>query len=387
MHKCVIIFDENTFKNPQNMNRILFFFIVVFGCSYVSNTYAQVKVGNNPSLIHGSSILELESINKALVITRVTNNQMNAMIPLHGALVYNTEQQCVFVFKGNWESLCNDTATTIKVTTANIAPATNNNKGDFWINDANPLKKITHIWDGANWVVTSTDTLIQVTTANTAPTNNNKGDFWINNTNPTNLVTNIYDGTNWVAINANTPTRGTGAPTPTSPANPKAGDIYVDQSTGNIYTYNGSTWVNNSAGSALNVANGLTLITATNTIEMGGALTKPTVITTTTANTLAIEGLETGDVTQDDILTIDRTTNVVKKVSPSDFFGRKVSRPPVVSGKVRFEVPSTITDIDKISVYRNGVQVNFTQDGTNHIILEPEAKCYDGDEIKIVQFN
>ncbi len=41
-------------------------------------------------------------------------------------------------------------------------------------------------------------------------------------------------------------TKGTGAPTAANPANPHAGDIYVDDATGDIYTFDGTNWINHS---------------------------------------------------------------------------------------------------------------------------------------------
>ncbi len=69
---------------------------------------AQVKVGENPQAIDGGSLLELESDELVLVITRVTTQQMNAMTPLEGALVYNTDIGCVYAYTGiAWINLCN----------------------------------------------------------------------------------------------------------------------------------------------------------------------------------------------------------------------------------------------------------------------------------------
>jgi hypothetical protein len=48
---------------------------------------AQVKVGNNPDAIDATSLLELESASKVLVITRVTEAEMDALNPLPGAIV------------------------------------------------------------------------------------------------------------------------------------------------------------------------------------------------------------------------------------------------------------------------------------------------------------
>ncbi len=61
---------------------------------------AQVKIGENPQNIDPASVLELESTDKVLVITRVTTAQMNAIVPSQGALCYNTDVQAVHYFDG-----------------------------------------------------------------------------------------------------------------------------------------------------------------------------------------------------------------------------------------------------------------------------------------------
>ncbi|MGJ8685810.1 MAG: hypothetical protein ACSHWW_14360, partial [Nonlabens sp.] len=74
---------------------------------------AQVKIGDNPNSINPFSILELESTDKVLVVTRHTDAEMSAIIPLNGALIYNTSQNCLFQFKNNnWESLCTQVSLT-----------------------------------------------------------------------------------------------------------------------------------------------------------------------------------------------------------------------------------------------------------------------------------
>ncbi|MGV6846674.1 MAG: hypothetical protein ACWA42_11165, partial [Lutibacter sp.] len=70
--------------------------------------YAQVKIGDNPSIINSNSLLELESSNKVFVLNKMNTVQMNSLSPLKGALVYNTDDECIFIFDGNsWKSLCN----------------------------------------------------------------------------------------------------------------------------------------------------------------------------------------------------------------------------------------------------------------------------------------
>ncbi|WP_276392780.1 hypothetical protein, partial [Eudoraea chungangensis] len=67
----------------------------------------QIKIGDNPQNINPSSVLELESNERVLVITRINTSQMNSIIPSAGALVYNTDVGCVFFYDGiSWANLC-----------------------------------------------------------------------------------------------------------------------------------------------------------------------------------------------------------------------------------------------------------------------------------------
>ena len=52
----------------------------------------------------------------------------------------------------------------------------------------------------------------------------------------------------------------------------------------------------------------------------------------------------------------------------------------------QFNTPQLIEDVNKIDVYRNGVKVGFTMFNLNTIEVEAGAVCYQGDEIRIVQF-
>ena len=73
----------------------------------ISITFGQVKIGDNINTIDATSIMELESASKVFVVTRVTSIQMNGITPLNGALVYNTDDDCLFQFNdGSWSSLC-----------------------------------------------------------------------------------------------------------------------------------------------------------------------------------------------------------------------------------------------------------------------------------------
>ncbi len=396
--------------------------------------FAQVKIGENPSTINSNSVLELESPDKVLVITKMNTTTMNSTTPLKGALVYNTDENCVFSYNGTiWRSLC-QTASFITDNT----PPTDNNTGDFWIDSSSG--NIMNIWNGLSWIPinskiktgtgipdnitapnpiagdvyidvataktytyntatsswvtqtsTNTGTSVEVTTANTAPTtNNNKGDFWINDTAGLNNPTSIYDGATWVLLNGN-PKKGTGIPTDTTAPNSVAGDIYVDIATGTIYAYTGTAWItqtNTNTQNPVIASNGLTIDDTTdptkNNIQLGGDLTKPTIITTTATETLAIKNLQTGDITNDDIVTIDRTTGELKKVTLNTVLKQEVTK---LTATTLNQDTFTKPDFgNNITVYRNGVRVDFTlENNDTEIKLEPNAKCYAGDQIRIVQ--
>lgn len=70
------------------------FFILLLATSITAK--AQVKIGDNPSTIGNNSLLELESSNKALVITRVANTAA-VTTPINGMIIYDLSSNC---FKG-----------------------------------------------------------------------------------------------------------------------------------------------------------------------------------------------------------------------------------------------------------------------------------------------
>ncbi|SHH10739.1 hypothetical protein, partial [Flagellimonas flava] len=93
----------------MELKKVLLFFTLSFSIF----AFSQVKVGNNPNDINPSSIMELESNDKALVLTRLTSAQMQSINPLNGALAYNTDTSCVHYYNGNqWINLCNSSNAT-----------------------------------------------------------------------------------------------------------------------------------------------------------------------------------------------------------------------------------------------------------------------------------
>ena len=223
-------------------------------------------------------------------------------------------------------------------------------------------------------------------------------------------------------------TTAVGPPTTTNPADPNAGDLYVDEATGHVYTFNGTTnaWesqhetltslaletndngsptdisddydqlvytnenkVTNSIdiGALVKANNGLSVVAGT--VELGGTLTKPTTITTSATNTLTITGLpeETAfSPNEDQVVVLDQPSGVIKRTSLAALSVQKEKVWVAANdGDTDFDTPLTITSIEKINVFRNGARVGFTAVDTDTIKLETEATCYKGDEIRIVQ--
>lgn len=298
---------------------------MLFLCAY--SAWAQVKVGDNINAIDGSSILELESSNKVFVPTRMAADQMNALSPLEGAMVYNTDEECLFIFEGTaWKSLCNSQ---LLVTSAPIAPLSPN-AGDIWFNDTDAS---VNLWDGATWIPFPSQ------------------------------ISN-----------------GNGVPNATTVPNPVSGTLYVDRNTGTIYSYDGTTWILQSS----TASNGLTKGTAD--IELGGSLTRATEITTDTNNTLAIRGLEENPDPTHSVVTVDETNGVLRKSSISNIVQKEEIVILANDSQNRFTPPLTISSSKKLNVYRNGVRLGFTVINDTTIELENPVVCYQNDEIRIVQF-
>ena len=133
------------------------------------------------------------------------------------------------------------------------------------------------------------------------------------------------------------------------------------------------------------VDNGLS--SGNGTAQLGGPLIKPTTLLASSTNTLAIKGLENGNVNTDSLLVVAANTGVIRKMSTSVLTndGYKSVVFATSNGQKRFKTPAIITEHRKIQVYRNGINVEFIPVDDTHIDLEAEAACYVNDEIKIIQ--
>ena len=174
--------------------------LLIFTLLLTTSIFAQVKIGDNPQTIDQNSILELESPNKVLVVTRITNAEMNAITPLNGAIVYNTDEDCLFQFNNNtWNSLCvnvmaNETVTSLidnndgsisytsedgTITTIIKSALTDNNDGTFTFDNGNgtpitldvsALETVTTLLDNTDGTFTYTSENGTTTTIDTNST-------------------------------------------------------------------------------------------------------------------------------------------------------------------------------------------------------------------------
>jgi hypothetical protein len=84
------------------MKKIIPFLVLVSIVIANINVNAQVKIGNNPNTIDSSSILELESTTKGLLIPRMTNIERNALVsPPNGLQIINTTTNSLNIYKVN----------------------------------------------------------------------------------------------------------------------------------------------------------------------------------------------------------------------------------------------------------------------------------------------
>ncbi|MFV0564250.1 MAG: hypothetical protein ACK5NB_00295 [Flavobacteriaceae bacterium] len=175
-------------------------------------SFAQVKIGDNPNVIDANSILELEGNDKVFVLTRITDAQMNALTPLAGALVYNTDFQCLYQFNGtSWEGLCDSGTDNQQLSfnsVTNILTLENGGTVDLssLINDAdsdatNEIQVITSINNTVSITQTGNDYDLSVTpyddTTLQSQVAQNTDDIATNTanitTNTTNIATNASD--------------------------------------------------------------------------------------------------------------------------------------------------------------------------------------------------
>lgn len=111
---------ETKFTLKSNVRILLIWLICIF-CFNISN--AQVKIGTNPDQIQRSSILELESDTKGLLLPRLSDTTaINSLNPLDGMLIYLTKEpkQGLYVRKAGVWSFLSGVSNNISNTNVNV---------------------------------------------------------------------------------------------------------------------------------------------------------------------------------------------------------------------------------------------------------------------------
>ena len=135
---------------------------------------------------------------------------------------------------------------------------------------------------------------------------------------------------------------------------------------------------------SIEVSNGLSL--NENTVGLGGVLSAPTTLYTSEENTFSLEGLQIGDLGEDQLVVIDRNTGVLRHVDAPALVKEEQKVIIASEGQTQFASPLPIEDSQKVNVYRNGIRIEFTVLDDSTIELESGVVCYQNDKIKIVQF-
>ena len=112
---------------------------------------------------------------------------------------------------------------------------------------------------------------------------------------------------------------------------------------------------------ALTFENGLTK--TGNKVELGGNLTKSTTIGTTSANTLKIGGLQTGNLATDSLV-VAGDNGTLKVVAAESLLQSGDQNFTTTAGQSTFNVTGMPAAASKVSVYRNGIKLLVTEDYT-----------------------
>ena len=105
--------------------------------------------------------------------------------------------------------------------------------------------------------------------------------------------------------------------------------------------------------SNLRAANGTTK--NGDTILLGGALNRPTTITTTATNTLSVSGLQSGSLASDSIVVADGATGQLKRVSSGIQSGETSFT--ATAGQTTYSVAGMPSNPSRVWVYRNGAKL------------------------------
>ena len=338
-------------------NIILIFFL--FSCGFFS--YGQVGIGTQ--MPNPSAQLDIVSDNSGILIPRVSLTSITDVTTISNGnveslLVYNTSTKAdldpgyYFWSKGKWQRL----ATTGEGNSGKVKMIDNGNGTYSFTNNDGTVVNIKTSGTGS---------------ANLATISLSPDNKYLNYTDEKGVITKIDLGKSVKNLETLT----------TLTKNADGSFTYINEAGVGVTI----------EGFKTQAANGLNQ--NGQNVELGGTLTKPTQIVTSNDNTLAIQGMQQGIAT-DNYVVIDPNTGVLKYLPATANSARRFQVYTANEYQNTYTTPFLITDKDKIQVFRNGVEINFSANtGTSSITLDFSnyaddniKSCFSGDEIKIYQW-
>lgn len=396
-----------------SFNKSAFFkFFLVLGLTAFYTLHAQVKIGENTMDISAFSVLELESSDKGFLIVRMDSAQRDAAFDQstpEGMMIFNTDTQSVEVYQFEEDVITGKRASTkswgsLRTKGINTYPSEVPSAGDIYFD---LLDNILYAWNpnesrwvpfGASSSSTDYEVILTGTTVPTAANLQNEtglhslGQLYLNST--SGHLYMVDDRNNDGQVDAWTRITGRGGDDMGNHILSKNINLgafsFIDSngSNGNpnqllVRTATGTEWRDPAA--SISAENGLNR--TNDVLKLGGPLTEATQIQVTASNTLAITGLESLTYSSTiELVSVDQNNGVLNRVNVSNIVQEEVVKHIAANDQIQFQTPLAINSVSKINVYRNGVLIDFTQAGANIIEVEAQAKCYSGDEIKIIQF-
>ena len=109
-------------KNSQSQMRRLSL-VLLFTTTIIITGFAQVGIGTT-YIRNASSILDLTASDKGFIPPRMNTTQQNGISnPTMGMLIYNTDSNCIVIYRGTgWFSLCNVTQSLYSGTLVSYSP-------------------------------------------------------------------------------------------------------------------------------------------------------------------------------------------------------------------------------------------------------------------------
>jgi hypothetical protein len=99
---------NNIIKTPEPMKKFTFFWIVFFLLnSFILELSAQVGINNDGTAPNPSSMLDVKSSTRGVLLPRMNNAERDAIVnPVPGLIIYNSQEKTLQIYDGPfWKSL------------------------------------------------------------------------------------------------------------------------------------------------------------------------------------------------------------------------------------------------------------------------------------------